>query len=221
MDRSRPGVYSPHKESFRPEYRGSNGRGVDNELSKDFFNAPGCSVAVRPQVRELCLDALGVQPGNVVWDVGAGSGSVSLVSALRHPEARYYCLEKSSCHYRTLARNVLRLGTTNVIPCSGEAPEVLDALPRPDRIYLGGSGGRIESIVPVLRDRLTPSGRLVATFLGAENFAVGRDCFDRSLFRVVSRTVYFDDRDFGDGGTGEAVHFLLACGIGDDDFETK
>jgi precorrin-6Y C5,15-methyltransferase (decarboxylating) CbiT subunit len=223
MDRSNkdsavvPGPYGP-RWPRSPSLQNERLLGVESDdparklnLGESFFNAPGCSLAVRPRAREICLNALGVRPGDIVWDIGAGTGSVSLVSALRHREARYYALEQSVTPFRTLCRNVRRLGRTNVIPCFGRAPEDLPLLPRPDRVYLGGTGGRTRSIVPALRDRLIPDGCFVASFLREEHVAIGRTYFDRTRFRVHSFSIRFDRRKTSQE-TAEEIYFLVASG---------
>lgn len=177
-------------------------------LDEDFFNESGCSVAVRPEARCLCRAWLDVDPGHVVWDIGAGTGSVSLVSALRTPRAHYVALEKSPEHYRILGRNIRRLGVHNVEPRLGEAPEALADLPSPDRVYLGGTGGRIGRIAGALASVLGPSARLVASFVIDRNYAVCRSNLDRFGFRITGRTLEFGSSRSGEGP--DEVHFLEA-----------
>lgn len=173
-------------------------------LEDEFFNHAGCSLAVRPEARRLCRNWLQVQSGHQVWDIGAGTGSVALVSALRNPRAHYFALEKSPAHYRTLCRNIRRLGLKNVQPWLGEAPRALQDLPSPDRVYLGGTGGRVNQITRTLVSLLNPTDRLVASFTIDRNYARCRNLLRDSGFRTTNLTIHFDPFD------SHTVHFLMA-----------
>lgn len=100
--------------------------------------------------------------GLIFWDVGAGSGSVGLEMSRLYPTTCTYAVERSKELIEVVRENCRRLGILNVYPVLGEAPEALAALPSPDRVFIGGSGGRLAQIIEACSRRLRPGGVLVA-----------------------------------------------------------
>jgi precorrin-6Y C5,15-methyltransferase (decarboxylating) len=116
----------------------------------------------KDEVRVFTLAKLNLPRRGIAWDVGSGSGSVAVEAALIAPELTIYAVEKNARCVRDIKVNIKRFGVgAAVIPVPGEAPEALKGLPRPQRIFIGGSGG---ALLPVLRSccrALLPSGRMV------------------------------------------------------------
>ena len=100
------------------------------------------------EVRVCALAQLGVRRGDVVWDIGAGTGSVSVELALLASDGEVWAVERNEEACALIARNRVRFGAYGVHLAPGEAPEVLDALPTPDAVFVGGSGGRMDEILP-------------------------------------------------------------------------
>lgn len=99
------------------------------------------------EVRAVALAELGVAPTDTVWDIGAGTGSVSVELALAAKEGRAYAIE---CDPEALAltrRNRERFCAWNLNVCEGTAPEGLDAWPAPDAVFVGGSRGNLADIL--------------------------------------------------------------------------
>jgi len=109
----------------------------------------------------VSLYSLGLKPDSVVWDIGAGTGSVAVEAALIAYQGAVYAIEKDKPSLPLLERNVERWGTTNVQVVPGEAPEVLKNLPDPDSVFIGGSGGRLTEIIDEVGRRLKPEGSIV------------------------------------------------------------
>ena len=101
----------------------------------------------KEEVRELAIAKLQIRRDDVIWDVGAGTGSVSVEAALAASAGRVYSIEKDDAALELLARNKERFGTSNLHIVSGTAPEALDGLPAPDRVFIGGSSGKLARIV--------------------------------------------------------------------------
>jgi precorrin-6Y C5,15-methyltransferase (decarboxylating) len=116
----------------------------------------------KDEVRLFTMAKLNLPRRGIVWDVGSGSGSVAVEAALIAPELTIYAVEKNLKCVRDIRTNIHRFGVgTTVIPLPGKAPEALKGLPKPQRIFIGGSGG---ALLPVLRSccrALLPSGRVV------------------------------------------------------------
>jgi precorrin-6Y C5,15-methyltransferase (decarboxylating) len=111
------------------------------------------------EVRALTLSALAPIPGELLWDVGAGCGSIAIEWLRSHPRCRAIAVEKSRTHY--IADNAAALGTPNLQIIEGTAPLALSNLPTPDAIFIGGgvaSAGLLETCWTALK----PGGRLVA-----------------------------------------------------------
>ena len=110
------------------------------------------------EVRAVSLYSLGLRRDSVVWDIGAGTGAVAVEAALIAHEGTVYAVERDSKSLPLLEQNISRWGSENINIVSGEAPEVLDRLPEPDSVFVGGSGGRLSEILDHCAGRLTPGG---------------------------------------------------------------
>jgi len=122
----------------------------------------------KAEVRAVSLSKLRLFPGAVVWDVGAGCGSVSVEAAALCAGGRVYAVERDPAQLALLEENVARASTAvAVVP--GEAPRALAGLPDPDGVFLGGSGGHLAAVLACATDHLHPGGRLVANFATFEH----------------------------------------------------
>jgi precorrin-6Y C5,15-methyltransferase (decarboxylating) len=117
------------------------------------------------EVRAVALGKLRLPPAGVLWDIGAGSGSVSAECAQLTPGLRIYAIERRPDDIARLHRNLDHLGV-HVVP--GEAPAILADLPDPDRVFVGGGG--LEVLDAVLA-RLRPGGTVVATYAAVDRAA--------------------------------------------------
>jgi len=117
------------------------------------------------EVRAMALAQMGLDAQSVVWDVGAGCGSVSVEAAQLVPGGRVYAIEQDTEEAELIRENAARFGVSNVIPILGRAPEAWSDLPDPDAIFLEGSGREVVRIAEVAFERLKPGGRLVANLI--------------------------------------------------------
>ncbi len=144
-----------------------------------FGNPDECFLQSRPkrglltpaEVRSLALAELQLTPKSLVWDVGAGSGSVGLEAARIAREGRVHAIEMDPDDHALIRENASRFGVTNLEPVLGRAPEAWAALPDPDAIYVGGSGRDVAMLVEQAWQRLKPGGRLVTACNSIENLA--------------------------------------------------
>jgi cobalt-precorrin-6B (C15)-methyltransferase len=137
-------------------------------IPDDEFIRGGVPMTKR-EVRALTVCAARFQPGLTVWDVGAGTGSLAVEAALFTPGGRIYAVEKKAEGLELIGKNAERFGVTNLTPVAGEAPEALHRLPDPQRILVGGSGGRLDEILMVCRERLSDGGVVVANVIAPRN----------------------------------------------------
>ena len=117
------------------------------------------------EVRAVVLAMLRLCPGQVLWDLGAGTGSVSIEAARVAGLKRAFAVEKNDSRYLKLVRNLEKFNATNVEAMCGTASEIADRLPDPDRVFIGGSGDDLEKILEIVSGRLLPGGRVVQTIV--------------------------------------------------------
>lgn len=156
--------------------------GIPDHLFLSFDDRPG--LMTKREVRILALGELALQPLQIIWDIGAGTGSVSLEMARLSPSSRIYSIEKTAAGVALIAQNCQRFQVENVEIIAGSAPNALKSLPRPDRIFLGGSGGNLRDILQICQAELRPGGRIVAAFATWEHLATAQDFFANGPWQV-------------------------------------
>lgn len=115
----------------------------------------------KSEIRAVTLAALAPRRGELLWDIGAGAGSISISWMLAHPSMRAVAVEADAERAGRIGRNAARLGVPGLTIVHGTAPAALADLPAPDAVFIGGGGsdpGVAEAAVAALR----PGGRLVA-----------------------------------------------------------
>ncbi len=140
--------------------------GLNDRHYLGFSDRPG--LMTKREVRVLVLGELALQPQQVVWDIGAGTGSVSIEIARLCPDSKVYAVEKTAVGYGLITENCRRFGVDNITAIQGAAPEALANLPNPDRIFIGGSGGNLSQILNAC-DRLSPQGVVVLALATVEH----------------------------------------------------
>ena len=99
------------------------------------------------EVRAVSLYLLGLRSDSVVWDIGAGTGSVAIEAGRIAHRGSVYAVERHSDSIALLRRNVESLAGCNVKVVPGDAPQALKGLPDPDSVFVGGSGGQLAGIL--------------------------------------------------------------------------
>ena len=117
----------------------------------------------KDEIRAVVLHHLKLPMRGVFWDIGAGSGSVSVEASRVCPDLDIYTIERNPVELENIQDSVRRFGRSKITIVAGEAPQVCVDLPNPDRIFIGGSGGRLRDILQVCSGRLRPGGRIVLT----------------------------------------------------------
>lgn len=136
-----------------------NTPGIPDNL---FEQLPGIYLSKR-EVRLLMISALRMKPDSVLWDIGAGTGTISIEIGLLCPKGKIIAVERDEEVANLIRRNCDRFGVTNVEIIEGSAPECLQQLhPLPQRVCLEG-GRSIKEILKQVWQYLEPEGRVVAT----------------------------------------------------------
>ena len=135
----------------------------------------------KAEVRAVALGKLALPGAGVLWDVGAGSGSVAVECSRLAPGLRVFAVERRADDAERLRANARGTG---VVVVEGEAPAALAGLPDPDRVFLGGGGLNVlESVM----DRLRPGGLVVATYAALDRAAAAASRLGQLVQVAVSR----------------------------------
>ena len=118
----------------------------------------------KSEVRAVSLYALRLRPDSLVWDIGAGTGSVAVEAARIAHRGCVYAIDKDADSADLLRNNVARYGDGRVSVLIGTAPDALGRLPDPDAVFIGGGGAAMLEILDTVLRRLRPQGRIVANF---------------------------------------------------------
>jgi precorrin-6B C5,15-methyltransferase / cobalt-precorrin-6B C5,C15-methyltransferase len=123
---------------------------------------PKTGLITQAEVRAVALAQMDLHPGDTAWDVGAGSGSVAIEMAQLVTPGVVYAVEQDAADFHLIQANLETFGIVNVKPVFGIAPAVLEGLPPPDAIFVGGNGGEVARLLEASYAALRPGGRLVS-----------------------------------------------------------
>ncbi|MFI8868461.1 precorrin-6y C5,15-methyltransferase (decarboxylating) subunit CbiE [Streptomyces sp. NPDC053707] len=129
-------------------------------------------------VRAATLGVLAPAPGELLWDIGGGSGSIAAEWMRTHPSCRAVTVERDPVRAARIARNADRLGVPGLRVVTGRAPDALAALPVPDAVFIGG-GLTAPGLLDACWDALPPGGRLVANTVTMESEALLAEWYRR------------------------------------------
>jgi precorrin-6Y C5,15-methyltransferase (decarboxylating) len=141
-------------------------------LPDDAFEHDG--QLTKRELRALALAALAPVPGQLLWDVGAGSGSIGIEWMRVHPASRAIAIEPREDRRERITRNAAALGVPGLRVVAGAAPRALAGLDPPDAVFIGG-GVTADGVLPACVEALGPGGRLVANAVTIEGQAVLAD----------------------------------------------
>jgi precorrin-6B C5,15-methyltransferase / cobalt-precorrin-6B C5,C15-methyltransferase len=145
------------------------GRALTPGLPDDAFDHDG--QLTKREVRAVALALLGPRRGELLWDVGAGNGSIALEWLRAHPTCRAVAVEPDPARAARIAANADALGVPGVRVVQARAPEALAGLPTPDAVFIGG-GVTADDVLPRCWDALPAGGRLVANAVTVESEGV-------------------------------------------------
>jgi precorrin-6Y C5,15-methyltransferase (decarboxylating) len=126
-------------------------------------------VITKSEVRAVALAKLQLGAGQVLWDLGAGSGSVGIEAALFIGGGKIVAVEKKPQRIEQIKANARRFGVRNLRVAQAELPEGLARLPKPDRVFIGGGGRDLPRIISAAAGRLKPCGIIVVNAVLLQN----------------------------------------------------
>lgn len=154
------------------------GIGIDDEA---FEYKKG--MITKKEVRANIISLLALREGHVLWDVGAGSGSVSIEASFNPDGVLVYAIEKDEESYLNIKKNIDKFGAINVIPILSDFQSIFDTLPVPDRIFVGGSSGDLVNILRLGIEKLKKDGIMVISLVTLQSLNdVINFCKDKRLF---------------------------------------
>ncbi len=158
---------------------------------------------------------MAIQPASVVWDIGAGSGSVAIEAARLSDPGPVYAIEQDSADYHLILANASAFGATNLHAVHGIAPDVFADLPSPDAVFVGGTGHEVARLLESAWEVLRPGGHMVVNVATLESLSATHGVLKRLagsvrvlLVNIARGTEQLETLRF------EAVNptFLLAIG---------
>jgi precorrin-6Y C5,15-methyltransferase (decarboxylating) len=137
----------------------------------------------KDEVRAVTIHKLRLPQKGTFWDIGAGSGSVSIEIARLYTELKIYAIEKAEEQTGYLRNNIDRFAISNIEIIYGEAPEVLRNLPGPHRVFIGGSGDRLYEIISTVSKKMS-KGIIVANATTIDTLNEAVQCLEKNNFKV-------------------------------------
>ena len=133
------------------------------------------SLITKHEIRAVSLAKMRLTDSSVIWDIGAGSGSVSIEASLLAGKGVVYAIEKNSAAAAIIRLNIKRFKRRNIKLIQAHAPFALDELPEPTAVFIGGSGGKLSPILDCVCGRLTRDGWVVCNLATMENVNLAAD----------------------------------------------
>jgi len=161
----------------------------------------------KQEVRAVTLAKLQLQDDLVMWDIGAGSGSVSIEASNLMPNGRIFALERNAQSVQFISENLKKFCARNVRLIEAYAPDGLEDLPDPDRVFIGGAGGNLEEIIDTVDKRLKPEGMIIVNavtldtltkaveFLEDHGYQVEVTCINVSRTRKLTEFKMFESHN--------------------------
>ena len=143
----------------------------------------------REEVRAVSLAKLRLRHDLTLWDVGAGSGSVSIEADHLLPNGEVYAIERNPQCLAFLKENLGRFQSRHVNVVAGEAPGCFEQLPDPERVFIGGSGGNLWEILKAIDGRLPAAGRVVINAVTLDTLTAATEFFENAGYQLEVVTV--------------------------------
>ena len=172
-------------------------------ISDDEFQTTK-KLITKQEVRAVTLSKLQLQDDLILWDIGAGSCSVSIEASNLMPNGRIFAVERNPQCVGFINENLKKFCTRNVKLIEAYAPEGLEDLPDPDRVFIGGAGGQLEEIIDAVDKRLKADGLIVLNavtldtltksveFLEDHGYTVEATCVNISKTRRLTEYKMFE-----------------------------
>jgi precorrin-6Y C5,15-methyltransferase (decarboxylating) len=132
------------------------------------------------EVRCIALAELDLMPESILWDVGAGSGSLAIEAAQIASQGKVFAIEMDAEDYGLMLENAKMFDVPALVPVHGQAPDAWKDLPDPDAVFVGGSGRFVPDLVAAAIKRLATAGRVVVTVSSPDNLVAVQAVIDKA-----------------------------------------
>lgn len=143
----------------------------------------------KEEIRILTLAKANIKPSATVYDVGAGTGSISIEAARLASDGHVYAIEKNPEGTKLIIENAKRFHVENITVVEGAAPDALSGLPPLDVAIIGGSGQRLAEILDILSERLRPDGRIIMNAITVQTVAACFSYFHSNADRYIYEAI--------------------------------
>jgi len=143
----------------------------------------------KEEIRVVTLAKLKLRHDMTLWDIGAGSGSISIEADHLLPNGRILAVERNPECREFIKQNLKKFNARNVTLVEGDAPACLEPLPDPDRIFIGGSGGHLWAILQQADQRLAAGGRIVLNAITLDTLTAATEFFENAGYQVEVTTI--------------------------------
>jgi precorrin-6Y C5,15-methyltransferase (decarboxylating) len=140
---------------------------------------PKSGLITQAEVRSIALAQLDIHPGSIVWDIGAGSGSIAIEAAQLAEPGMVYAIEQDVADYHLIVANAQTFGVRNLTAIHGSAPAVFEGLAAPDAIFVGGTGREIARLLEDAFRALRPGGHIVVHVATLESLSATYEVLKR------------------------------------------
>ncbi len=158
--------------------------GIPDEFFERSENVP----ITKEEIRVVQISKARLCPGYTVYDIGCGSGSISIEAAIQVESGKVIAIDYDPSAIELTKRNVEKFGLTNISVILGNAREKISELEQADAIFIGGTGGDTEDIVKICQDKLKSGGRIVIGVILIETLYSVLQIIEKLKFNSVDLT---------------------------------
>ncbi|EGP94719.1 precorrin-6Y C5,15-methyltransferase (decarboxylating) subunit CbiT [Nitrosarchaeum koreense] len=158
--------------------------GIPDEFFERTENVP----ITKEEVRVVQISKARLCPGYTVYDIGCGSGSISIEAAIQVESGKVIAIDYDPNAIELTKRNVEKFGLTNISLILGNAKEKIIELEQADAIFIGGTGGDTEDIVKICQDKLKSGGRIVIGVILIETLYSVLQIIEKLKFNSIDLT---------------------------------
>lgn len=190
-------TFSPMNVMVLIRHQGAADRPSGSNRRRLFGNPDDLFLQSRPkrglltpaEVRCIALAELDLTPETIVWDVGAGSGSLAIEAAAIACRGKVFAIEMDAEDYGLMIENAKMFDVPSLVPVHGQAPDAWHDLPDPEAIFVGGSGRMVPDLVAAALTRLVPGGRIVVTVSSPDNLVAVQSKIEAAQLRSDVRMI--------------------------------
>lgn len=142
----------------------------------------------KEEIRALTLCKAKIQPWHIVYDIGAGTGSISIEAGLMACEGKVFAVERDAEGIELIKQNTRNFGMNNIVIIHGEAPLAIENLPAPNVVIIGGSGGALAEILDLCGNKLSPGGKVIVNAVTLETLCKTQNYFAKHVEYDVDYT---------------------------------